>query len=77
MSCPQCRHVWRHDEDEIAHGEIYILRGMKVVYGSKWSHEHSKYVQDTSVPVRLECNARTAIERVTHAEANELYFRAG
>ena len=69
--------LWRHDEDDIDHGEIYILRGMKVVYGSKWSYEQNKYVQDTSVPMQLECNARTAIERVTHAEAIQLYFRAG
>ena len=68
--------LWRRDEDDIDHGEIYILRGMKVVYGNIWSYEQDKYVQDTSVPKQLECNARTAIERVTRAEAIELYFRA-
>ena len=55
--------LWRHDEDDIDHGEIYILRGMKVVYGSKYSYEQNKWVHDTSVPMQLECNARTAIAR--------------
>ena len=65
---------WNHERDDVQLGNIYILRGLKVVNEKHWDGE--KYVNDRDGAKKWDCDGRTAFEDVTDHEDIQVYFGA-
>jgi hypothetical protein len=67
--------LWRFNDGDLIHGQIVVLRGMKVVQATTWDHNEWKYVVDWSSANTVECSFRTAAEDVSHVPAVVAFFQ--
>jgi len=61
--------LWGYAADEVHCGQIYIIRGLKVVAAKSWSYDDWKYVPRTDGARALDCTYRTAVEDVSRVQA--------
>ena len=61
--------LWGYAAGEVVCGNIYIIRGLKVVAAKSWSYDDWKYFPRTDGARALDCTYRTAVEDVSGAQA--------
>lgn len=66
--------LWRFEEGDLKQGSIYIIRGLKVVAETRWSHELYKYAPLDDGSKTVECFWRTALEDVTQVREIAQFF---
>ena len=66
--------VWEHVWNDVREGNIYIIRGLKVVIQKQWDEVAGRYVNNTVGLKTLDCDSRTAIEDVNDNEEIASYF---
>ena len=65
---------WRHDQGDIIEGQIYIVRGLKVVDETYWSDDAYKYIPKEDGTKTVEISFRTSLEDVTEVKDIAQYF---
>ena len=66
--------LWRYSANDIIAGQIYVIRGLKVVEETYWSAEAWKYVPNEDGTKTIEITYRTAVEDVTDVVEIAKYF---
>ena len=65
---------WRFSPEDVEEGSIYIVRGLKIVTDTQWSHDHGKYMPRADNSKAFECSYRTAAENVSNVPAIAAWF---
>ena len=56
--------LWDHEEGDLAEGNTYILRGLKVNFGTYWDDSANRYIPNVHGRLTVECTNRAAAEDV-------------